>query len=163
MNAASACSRCTDKLSYILGNGVYYCALAAPLFLNVQAYRYYAVTATTSLALTVTRGVLARARPRVKAYQRPVVHGDDGTLRQMMYVGGFPSGHAFQAAFFCTMLFLAHSNCVGFAVAALGVVMVALFRYCKKFHTPLQIAAGTAVGVAMATATAPWVCNQSPR
>lgn len=157
------CSNEIDSASYILGNFVYYCALAGPLFLNRPllsiAPKYYAVTLATSFVLTLMRGILARVWPNVKAFQRPIEHGDDGSLREYLYVGGFPSGHAFQVAFFCTMMCIAFPNVLTLVLAAVGIIMVALFRFCKQFHTPLQIATGAAIGVGMAAGTAPWVLD----
>lgn len=152
----NVCSKDLEKASHVLGNIVYYCALAGPLFFTNSfkvAPRYYLVTMTMSFILTLTRGILARVWPNVNAFQRPVSHGDDGSLREKLYVGGFPSGHAFQTAFFCTMLCLAYPKWIVLLFGITGISMVGLFRYCKQFHTPLQIASGAAIGVSVAAGT----------
>lgn len=155
------CSYEVDSISYYLGNIIYYCALAGPLFMNRPllnvAPKYYVITLATSFVLTLMRGIFARVWPDVKAFKRPIEHGDDGSLREFLYVGGFPSGHAFQVAFFCTMLYFAFPNALILMLAVVGICSVAMFRFCKQFHTPLQIAAGTAIGVGMAAGAAPWV------
>ena len=161
----STCSKDIDSAGHILGNVVYYCSLAGPLFLNrpllIIVPKYYAVSLGISFVLTLMRGILARVWPDVKAFQRPIKHGDAGSLREYLFVGGFPSGHTFQVAFFCTMLFCAYQNALMLLVAVVGIAMVSIFRFCKDFHTPLQIATGAAIGVGMAVGTAPWVLSAS--
>lgn len=152
------CDPAGAALARFAGSLVYIAALAGPLFFArplAVAPAYYAISFAAGLVLALVRGGLARAWPNVRAFQRPTPHGEPGSVTALLFVGGFPSGHACQVAFFFTLLALKRPGATRAVLAALAVVAVALYRYCDDFHTPVQLAAGSAAGVALAAATAP--------
>lgn len=144
----------------ILGNLLTIIALAGPFFFKNSwniAPRYYGVLFVMSFVLMLVRGILVRAFPNEKAFARPTEHAKKWPLLAFFYKGGMPSGHEASVTLFCVLLLIAYPNILVLIFGLFAMLTVAVFRYCKEYHTVPQLIAGAASGLVTAVATSNWI------
>jgi membrane-associated phospholipid phosphatase len=144
--------------SVVLGG--YPAVLALTTGAAAHAWFALGVAAAEALASALKRGLLA-VLPAVQALRRPRGACDcDVSNGGGCQPGapGMPSGHMAVAAFVLAYLWLAGlvaAPPAAYAAAAGALLLLlAVARVRKRCHTPLQVAAGTALGAALAAAWA---------
>ena len=118
------------------------------------ARRYYVILLIMSVILEIVRISLAHLLPHEEWVMRPKDSPCKGFIPglKFAYNGGMPSGHLAGTAFAFVLLYYAYPSVLTLFSLGVASIIIFLFRFLARCHTPFQLVIGWIIGFVVAVA-----------